>query len=318
MTNSADERLLADVRRIADAVAAPNADGVDREARFPAESVDALREAKALSALIPAEYGGGGASFAAVAQACFELGRRCGSSAMVFAMHQIQVAVIVRHLDQGWFEDYLRDVAAGQRLIASVTSEVGTGGDMGRSVAAVEPGEDGRQRFVKQAPTASYAGHADDYLTTVRRSPEADPGEQVIVLSRGADTQLEQNGTWDTLGMRGTCSPSFTVTAGFAPEQVMATPFSTIAAESMVPCSHVLWSHLWLGIATDAFDRARAFVREAAKRSGGAPSPAGARLSHLMSELSLLRAGGSSPPARVLGAREEAGRPRPSTMASAP
>jgi acyl-CoA dehydrogenase len=97
----------------------------------------------------------------------------------------------------------------------------------------------------------------------------------------------------------------------------MATPFSTIAAESMVPCSHVLWSHLWLGIATDAFDRARAFVREAAKRSGGAPTPAGARLSHLMSELSLLRAEVSSALAEFLAASEEPGRPRLSTMASA-
>jgi acyl-CoA dehydrogenase len=314
---SADEQLLSDVRQVAGEFAAANADSVDREARFPTETIDALREVKALSALIPAEHGGGGASFEAVAEACFELGRRCGSSAMVFAMHQIQVAVIVRHLDSGWFEGYLRQVAEDQRLIASVTSEVGTGGDMGRSIAAVEEGDHGSRTFVKEAPTASYAAHADDYLTTVRRSPDADGGEQVIVLSRGENTELEQNGTWDTLGMRGTCSPSFTVRASFAPEQILATPFSAIAVESMVPCSHILWSHLWLGIATDAFDRARAFVRAAAKRSGGAPTPAGARLSHLMSELSLLRAEVSSALAEFLVASEEPGRPRLSTMASA-
>ena len=46
-------------------------------------------------------------------RACFELGRRCGASAMVFAMHQIQVATIVRHLDGApWFEAYLREVVA--------------------------------------------------------------------------------------------------------------------------------------------------------------------------------------------------------------
>jgi acyl-CoA dehydrogenase len=60
--------------------------------------------------------------------------------------------------------------------------------------------------------------------------------------------------------------------------------------ESMVPVSHILWSHLWLGIATDAFDRARAFVRAAAKQKPGQPLPAAQRLSHLMSQLSLLRA----------------------------
>ena len=87
-----DQAFLAAIRRIADEVAAPNADDVDREARFPVETIDALREERALSALIPEEFGGGGVSFEAIAAACFELGRRCGASAMVFAMHQIQIA----------------------------------------------------------------------------------------------------------------------------------------------------------------------------------------------------------------------------------
>ena len=69
--------------------------------------------------------------------------------------------------------------------------------------------------------------------------------------------------------MRGTCSPGFVVRAEFAAEQVLPTPFSRVAAESMVPVSHILWSHLWLGIATDAFDRARAFVRAAAQAQAG-------------------------------------------------
>ena len=83
---------------------------------------------------------------------------------MVFAMHQIQVVTIVRHLDDApWFENYLRDLAAEQRLIASVTSEVGTGGDMGRSIAAVDAGRRRHAaRFEKQAPTVSYGAHADD------------------------------------------------------------------------------------------------------------------------------------------------------------
>ena len=62
----------------------------------------------------------------------------------------------------------------------------------------------------------------------------------------------------------------------------------------MTPVSHILWSHLWLGIATDAFDRARAFVRAAAKQKPGETPSSAVRLSHLMSELSLLRAEVSS------------------------
>jgi acyl-CoA dehydrogenase len=313
-----DQAFLDAVRRIADEHAAPNADDVDREARFPSEAIAALREARALSAFIPAELGGGEVSFAALADACFELGRRCGASAMVFAMHQIQVVSIVRHLrDADWFEGYLQTLAAEQRLIASATSEVGTGGDMGRSIAAVTPGEDGLCSFEKQAPTVSYGAHADDLFVTLRRSPEAEQSDQVVALARKEQIELEATGTWDPLGMRGTCSPGYVVRARLAPEQVLPTPFGKVSAESMVPASHILWSHLWLGIATDAFDRARAFVRASAKRSPDTTPPTATRLSHVMSELSLLRAEVSSGLAAFPDAADEPGRERLSTMASA-
>jgi acyl-CoA dehydrogenase len=313
-----DQAFLAAVRRVAEEVAAPNADDVDRAARFPRESIDALREERALSAFVPEELGGGGVSFEAVAQACFELGRRCGASAMVFAMHQIQVACMVRHLDEGsWFEGYLRELAAEQRLIASVTSEVGTGGDMGRSVASVTPGEDGLCSFEKQAPTVSYGAHADDLFTTLRASQAAEPGDQVVVLTRKEQTKLEPKGTWDPLGMRGTCSPGYVVSASFPATQILPAPFPRVSAESMVPISHILWSHIWLGIATDAFDRARAFVRAMAKQRPGETPPTAARLSHLMSELMLLRAEVNSGLRDFLDADETPGRERLSTMAAA-
>jgi acyl-CoA dehydrogenase len=313
-----DQAFLAAVRRIADDVAGPNADDVDRNARFPRESVEALRAEGALSAFVPEELGGGGVSIEAVAQACFELGRRCGASAMVYAMHQIQVACIVRHLDDApWFEAYLRELAADQRLIASVTSEVGTGGDMGRSVAAVTPGDDGLCSFEKQAPTVSYGAHADDLFTTLRRAPEAEAGDQVVVLTRKEQTTLEPKGTWDPLGMRGTCSPGYVVGARFPAEQILPTPFPRVSAESMVPISHILWSHIWLGIATDAFDRARAFVRAMAKQRPGETPPTAARLSHLMSELMLLRAEVNSGLRDFLEADETPGRERLSTLAAA-
>ena len=160
MTTAAqsDDAFLAGIRRAADEAAAPHADDVDRNARFPTETFAALREDRALSALVPTEFGGGGVAFETVASACFELGRRCGASAMVFAMHQIKVASIIRHLENaGWYEDYLRTLCAEQRLVASITSEVGTGGDMGRSIAAVVTTEDGRRAFEKHATTVSYA-----------------------------------------------------------------------------------------------------------------------------------------------------------------
>jgi acyl-CoA dehydrogenase len=285
-----EQEMLAGVRTVARDVASVNAAEVDTLGRFPAESIEALRAAGALSASVPEAFGGGGVSTATIAACCQELGRACGASAMVFAMHHIQLITIVRHLDRDtWFEQYLADQVSEGRLIASVTSEVGTGGDMSRSIAAVTEGDGGRRHFEKQAPTVSYGAYADDLLTTLRRSPQAEPGDQVAVLTHKHQHTLEATGTWDVLGMRGTCSPGSIVRGEFGAEQVLGTPFAKVAAESMVPISHILWSHLWLGIAQDAFERSRAFVRAAAKRSPGVTPPAAQRLSRLSGELALLR-----------------------------
>ncbi len=319
MSTAADrtEAFLATVRGIAHDVAAVNADDVDRNARFPAEAIGELRAAGALSAYVPEELGGSGLPLEAIARACYELSRGCSSTAMVFAMHQIQVATIVRHSDGSpWFDSYLRELCAQQRLIASVTSEIGTGGDMGRSIAPVRIAAGGGLEFEKHAPVVSYGAHADELLTTVRRSEEAEESDQVMVLSRASETELEPAGTWDTIGMRGTCSPGFVVRARFGPEQVLAAPFATMMNESIVPLSHILWSYVWLGIATEAFERGRSFVRAAGRRNPGAPVPAAHALSRVMAELAMLRSEVNAALAEFLESSDAPGREPLSTMAS--
>jgi acyl-CoA dehydrogenase len=317
VTVDPDRTLLADVAAIAAEVAAPAADEVDRDARFPIEAITALREARALSAAVPEQLGGGGASLEEIARCCFELGRCCSAAAMVFAMHQIQVITIARHLDGApWFESYLRRLAEEQRLVASVTSEIGTGGDMARSIAAVTEAEHDVRAFEKNAPTVSYGAHADDLFTTVRRHGDAEPGDQVLVLSTAGQAEVEPTGVWNTLGMRGTCSPGFVVRARFAPEQILAAPFSSVMNQSLVPVSHILWSHVWLGIATEAFERARAFVRASARQRPGEPLPAAHRLSNVMAELTLLRSEVAQGLQDFTSEEEESGRERLMTMAS--
>jgi acyl-CoA dehydrogenase len=277
-------------RRIGEAVAAPVADAVDREARFPREAMAALREERMLGALVPRELGGRGATIGELAAACEALGRSCASTAMIFAMHQIEVACLVRHgLSSPFFRDYLAELARHERLVASATSEAGVGGDLRRSICAIE--RDGaRIRVTKRAPVISYGEEADDILMTARRAPEAAPGDQVLVLVRKADTRLERTGGWDTLGMRGTCSLGFLVEASASADQIVPGPFAEIASQTMLPVSHVLWTSLWLGLASDAVGRARAFVRAEARRTPGTVPPAALRLAEAVAELDAMRA----------------------------
>jgi acyl-CoA dehydrogenase len=311
----ADRTFVDQIRRIGDEVAAVHADAVDHDARFPEEAVAALREAGALSAFVPAELGGAGVSLSALARASFELGRRCSSTAMIFAMHQIQVATIVRHLEGEWFRSYLRRVAAEQRLVASVTSEIGTGGDMGRSIAPITPDGDGFA-LEKQAPTVSYGAHADDLFTTARRSPQSEQVDQALVLHHADQTELVPTGTWDTIGMRGTCSPGFTVRTHFTFDQILSAPFASVMNETHVPVSHILWSHVWLGIATEAFERGRGFVRAAARRNPGTPVPAAHSLSRVMSELTMMRAEVETALADFVSFNDDPERPDLATLTS--
>jgi len=275
-------------------LAEKHAEDTDKNGRFPAEAVAALRAAGALGWMVPEEYGGKGMQIDDIARAVFELSRRCAATGMIFAMHQIQVACIARHGDRSpWFADYLRRLVAEQRLIASATSEVGTGGDIRHSIAALRPESDAPDaplRFEKNATTISYGAHADDLLTTVRRGPEADNGDQVAVLTNLSEMTVKPTGQWDTLGMRGTCSPGFEIEAVCSQEQVLPEPFSRIAAETMVPFSHILWAHVWLGLSTDAFERARNFVRRQARQTPGVTPPSALRLSELAAHMAAFRA----------------------------
>jgi len=293
MPSSDFARLLQDVRRIAREVAAQAAAAVDREARFPHESLAALRQARVLSAAVPVGLGGAGLTLVEQGQLCHALSQGCASSGMVLAMHLIQVGCIARHAaGSPFFESYLRELAAEQYLLASMTSEVGTFGETRTSVCAVSPAADDAQRFTlaKDATTGSYCAHADAILVTARRAPDAAPNDQVLVLVRRDDCTLAQVGSWDTLGMRGTCSPGFRLEVGAAARtQVLPVGFADISALTMVPYSHVLWAALWAGIAADAHAKAAAFVRGQARKSPGQTPPTALRLAELTVALQGLR-----------------------------
>jgi acyl-CoA dehydrogenase len=280
---------LAALKAIAHEVAAPNAPDVDAKARFPRETIQALQSAKLLSAPVPRELGGGGYGMRELAALCSSLAQSCGSSAMVLAMHYIQVACIARHaLSSEFFRKYLAELVEHQYVLASMTSENGTFGETRTSICAVER-SNGRFKLDKDATTGSYCEHADGILVTCRRSPEAASSDQVLVLVRKGDYKLTQTTSWDTMGMRGTCSPGFKLESSGPEEQIIPGSFADSSAQTMVPYSHILWSSLWWGIAADAVARAAEFVRAGARKNPGTVPPTATRLADVSMQLQAAR-----------------------------
>lgn len=281
--------LDARAKRVAEH-AARHADAVDREGRFPAEAVAALKAERLLGIQVPRSLGGEGASMSEIAELCAILGRACSAAAMVFAMHHIKLASLVTHgLDSPWHCTLMERIAAEQMLIASSTTEAGIGGDLRNSLCAVEAQGD-TFRLTKEASVISYGAQADLILATARRHTEAATSDQVLVALLADQITLERTSVWDTLGMRGTCSDGFVLKAeGLPVAQVLQKPFAEIAAQSMLAASHLLWGSVWFGISSYAVDRARAFVQAEARKKPGQVPPGALRLAEAANELQAMK-----------------------------
>ena len=282
-------RLEAEAARIGREVVAVHAPSVDGESRFPTESFAAIRDAGLLAALVPTDFGGGGCTYADVAAICTELGRHCGSTSMIYAMHQIQVACVVQHgVGVPHFEQLLREIPSRGRLIASATTEGGVGGDVRSSICAVLADGD-RFTLEKLGTVISYGLAVEDILVTARRNPDAPASDQVILHIQRPEYDLEQVGAWDAFGMRGTCSDSFTLRASGALAQIVPQPYAVLSERTMLPVTHIFWASTWLGIASDAVERARASIRAAARRNPGTLPPRARDLARLQAQLDVMR-----------------------------
>ncbi|TCK62902.1 acyl-CoA dehydrogenase family protein [Curtobacterium sp. PhB136] len=288
------------------AIAAQFADEVDWDARPPREAIAAMREYGLLAAAVPADLGGEGATVSELSAIATELGRACAATGMVFAMHHGQAMALWRHGGDGAGVLAMTEAVRNGALVASATTEKGVGGDARRSTCAIEPeatepeaneqddeGDTndrraGRIRLRKDAPVISYATEADAVFVTARRDPDAPASDQRLVVCWTADTVLSQTSTWDTMGLRGTCSNGWVLDASTTVDAVFRDDYAMISAHTVLPVSHVLWASVWLGIAASAAERARAAVRKQARASVGSTPPGALRLAELLVDLQAL------------------------------
>ncbi|WMS86179.1 acyl-CoA dehydrogenase family protein [Pleionea litopenaei] len=283
------EQLIKDVHRIGQEVVAQHAEDVDKNARFPREGIEALKSLKLMSAYVPKEHGGMGLDLRQVSKVCEVLGHYCGSTAMVYAMHKIQVACIVHHcMDVDYFKTYVGKLIDEQRLIASATTEIGIGGDLLSSFCAVEA-QNGQFTLTKKAPVISYAEDANDLMLTARRNPDAAKSDQVGVLVSKDQYEVEAISDWDTLGFRGTCSSGFVVTAKASESQISPVPFTEVLSQTMHPYSHIVWAALWSGIAASAVAKARIFTKNAMRKNPNMPPISSIRLAEAETQLNMMR-----------------------------
>jgi acyl-CoA dehydrogenase len=281
------ECLAARTERVC-AVARAHAVAVDAEGRFPVEAVEALKAERLLGIMVPVGLGGEGASLTAVADVCFALGRACGSSAMIFAMHQVKAACLIRHHGgSAWQLAFLRRLARDQLLLASSTTEADAGGAVRSSRAPVERQGDAI-RLTRSATVVSYGEQADAIVTTARCAPDAAASDQVLAVFPRESHRLARTGDWDATGMRGTCSHAFALEAWGEAGQILPAAYADIHVQTMTVSAHCLWASVWAGVAADAVERARLFVRKAVRAQPDRAPPGAAHLAQAKAQLNTL------------------------------
>jgi acyl-CoA dehydrogenase len=278
-----------DLAELACQVAAQFAEEVDRDARFPSEAVAELKSAGLMGALVPTHFGGLGWTWTQVGKVVERLARSCSATSMVYAMHQIQVACLVQHERSATLQVLMERVAAEQLLLASATTERAVSGSIRTSFCSVNPIGSGRVSVSKEASIISYARPADAILVTARRGPDAPATDQVMVAVTAENYALQQTHQWDTLGFRGTESCGFVLDATAPIDAVFAPSFADMSQRTMLPVSHIVWGHLWVGLAAETVSRARKLLRTEARKNPGTLPPMAPGVVDLVNRLQVLR-----------------------------
>jgi acyl-CoA dehydrogenase len=289
-------------------VAGPAATAVDREGRFPFEAVAAMRESGQLGAMVPVDHGGEGVNLAQAGEAIRAMAGHCASSALVLAMHQIEVAYLIGHGETPALSSLLRDVATGSVLIANANSEVGLGGDVTQSRCALVH-DGGRVHLEKDVLALSYGEYADAITTNARRNPEAAATDQVMLVCGPGSFELKATTTWDTMGLRGTCSGGFALVADESADMILTDPWDIVVNRTGLAATTILLNSVWLGIAESAASLAHASVRREARRTPGATPPTALRLAELAVVLGQARSVMAATIASVDAVRGEAVEP---------
>lgn len=191
--NEAD--FLASLERVAK-VAAHNAQDVDARGRFPAESINALREEGLLALFSDASVGGMGGTLEHAARAVERIARECASSAMVLCMHYCGTAVIEKFGQ----ESVRREITAGKHLSTLAFSEQGSRSHFWAPVSTATK-VDGGVRLDAHKSWVTSASDATAYVWSSK--PIGSEGASTIWLVPRGTKGLKIAAAFDGLGLRG-------------------------------------------------------------------------------------------------------------------
>ena len=272
-----EAQLNALARRLGKARFAARAAEYDRDARFPAENYDDMREAGLLGISVPKEHGGLGAGYRAYMTTAAEIGRYCGATALTYNMHVCSClwsGALADDLDMSE-EDraahrrrraihYARIVKDGA-IYAQPFSEGGAAAAGAAPFSTSARRVDGGWLINGKKIFASLSGSADYYgILCGEMHPGQPPSRRdtmyIAVPANAPGVQVV--GDWDPLGMRGTVSRTLLLKDVLVDEDAALMPRGVYyQAASRWPHMFMTLTPSYMGMAQAAFDFTVRYLR---------------------------------------------------------
>ncbi|MBR5793717.1 MAG: acyl-CoA dehydrogenase [Anaerotignum sp.] len=173
-------------KKFAETEIKPLAEELDEEERFPVESIPKLARYGFMGIPFPKEYGGAGGNYLTYAMAIEELGKVCGTTAVVVSAHTSLCAGPIYYFGtEEQKQKYLVPLAKGEKVGAFGLTEpsAGTDSSMQQTTAKLEGDEyvlNGTKVFI------TNAGYADVYVViAMTDKAKGNRGISAFIVEKG-------------------------------------------------------------------------------------------------------------------------------------
>ncbi len=258
------QMVQAMAREFAEHEVKPIATDLDREGRFPHETVKRMGELGLLGIFVPEAWGGSGADTVAYAVALVEVAKACASHAVVMSVNNsLYCDPLLKFGTDAQRDEFLRPAAAGRELGCFALTEPEAGSDAtNQNTLAHRDGDDyvlnGRKLFVTSGRESSVA-----LVFCQTDRAQAHHGISAFLVRKGTPG-FQVVKTEEKLGLRASDTAEFLFTDCRVPAACRLGPegMGFKVAMTSLDGGRIGIAAQALGIAEGAYDRARAYALE--------------------------------------------------------
>jgi butyryl-CoA dehydrogenase len=265
------QMIQAMAREFAESEIRPIAEEIDREARFPHETIKRMGELGLLGIAVPERWGGSGADTVSYAAALVEIARQCASHAVVMSVNNsLYCDPVYKFGTDAQRERFLAPFAQGHQIGCFALTEPQAGSDAtNQHTVAVRDGDhyvlDGRKLFVTTGREASVA-----LVFCQTDRDQAHRGISAFLVEKGTPG-FHVPKTEDKLGIRASDTAEFVFDGCRVPvaNRLGEEGQGFRIAMTSLDGGRIGIAAQALGIARGAYDRAVAYAKE--RTSFGVP-----------------------------------------------